>query len=311
MNLPKHFRWLPDEATSSRLTAERPPVVLDGQAVLGPVCSARLCLQCLDHVRPSEVEALSEADQALLFGAAQTAMLLDDSPSFLFVVKDVQGRYVSFNTSLMCRLGVSRPEDLRDRLASAIWPADLARRFAEQDAWIRQHQQPLLHQLDPILLPDRRPGWCVTHKYPLHSGSGQLLGILCMSRDVMGVPRTAAEAGLILAADLMTKHSEQKLTVADLAALAGMGSARFSSLVRRIYGQSPMDFIVRNRVRAACMRLRAGKEALLDVALACGFYDQAQFSRQFKRVTGMVPSNYRQSVAQPHTGIWRWDGYLR
>jgi AraC-like DNA-binding protein len=253
---------------------------------------------------------LGEPDRALLLGAAQTALLFDDSPGCLFVVKDAQGRYVSFNASLSRRVGAECLRSLQGRLATDIWPLPLAQRYEAQDDWVRQYRAPLLHQLDPILLPDRSPGWCITHKFPLHARDDQLVGILCLSRDVVGLARRDSEQHLTLAVDRMTKHCEARQPVAELAALAGLSPERFANLIRRIYGMSPVGFVLRNRIRQACLRLRGSKESLLDVALAAGFYDQAQFSRQFKRVMGMVPSSYRQTRPSEHQGLWRWDGML-
>jgi len=255
-------------------------------------------------------DGLSETGRSLLLGAAQTALLFDDSPGFLFVVKDAQGRYVSFNASLSRRVGTESARSLEGRLATEIWPAELAQRFEVQDDWVRQHQTPLLHQLDPILLPDRSPGWCITHKFPLHARDDQLVGILCLSRDVPGLVRRDSEQRLTLAVDQMTKHCEARLQVAELAELAGLNPARFAVLIRRIYGLSPLSFVLRSRIRQACLRLRGGNESLLEVALAAGFYDQAQFSRQFKRVMGMVPSSYRRTRPSGHQGLWRWGGML-
>ncbi|MDT8997776.1 AraC family transcriptional regulator [Paucibacter sp. APW11] len=256
-------------------------------------------------------DAAPAAEQALLFGAAQTAMLFDGIAGFLFVVKDRSGRYVSFNASLLQRLGLHGDEQrLRGRTAVELWPGDLSNRYRLQDEWVIERQVPLLYQLDPILLPGGKPGWCVTHKYPLCSEQGRLLGILCLSRDVPGLAREREDEALMQAVDRMSKCSAERLLISELADLAGLSQARFASRVRRIYGVSPMEFIQRNRVRAACAMLLHGDEPLLQVALACGFYDQAQFSRQFRRIVGMVPSAYRQLGAGAAVSPWRWDGGL-
>lgn len=241
------------------------------------------------------------SDQALLFGAAQTAMLFDGMAGFLFVVKDCDGRYVSFNTSLTQRLGCQSGEGaLRGRTAVELWPDDLSSRYRSQDEWVLQRQAPLLYQLDPILLPGGQPGWAVTHKYPLCSERGHLAGILCLSRDVPGLPRDADDQRLIQSIDRMSKHCSERISVSELAAQSGLTQSRFAALVRRIYGVSPMEFIIANRVRSACERLLRSQDPMLEVALTCGFYDQAQFSRQFRRVVGMSPSAYRQQgSAQP------------
>jgi len=253
-------------------------------------------VQCWNLLPDDDLES-----QALLRGAAQTAMLFDGVPGLLFVVKDNAGRYVSFNASLVRRLGRREPGRLQGQPARALWPAELARRYEHQDDWVAAHRQPLLQQLDPILLAEGLPGWAVTHKFPLLNARGEQRGLLSLSRDIAGLARAAVDEGLVEAVDRMTKQSEGRLTVAELSELAGLRPASFARLMRRIYGMGPMEFIVHNRVRFAAQRLHAGAECLSEVALGCGFYDQAQFCRQFRRVMGLSPSQYREQARQAPT----------
>lgn len=264
----------------------------------------------LPRIDESRSEAATE--QALLFGAAQTAMLFEGLAGFLFVVKDRAGRYVSFNASLLQRLGLPQDARLRGRTVTELWPETLSCRYRAQDEWVLSRRSPLLYQLDPILLPGGGAGWCVTHKYPLCSAGGQLHGILCLSKDVPGLRRDEGDGALVEAVDAMTKTCERRHTVAQLASMAGLGQARFSALVRRVFGMSPQEFIVRHRVRAACALLRQDGESLMDVALGCGFYDQAQFSRQFRRIVGMAPSAYRRLWVSHPTGLmpWPWEPWV-
>ncbi|HLO93255.1 MAG TPA: helix-turn-helix domain-containing protein [Burkholderiaceae bacterium] len=289
--------------------AERPGVDRTGAERThagGPWCEGP-GRACTDEAR---VEAATE--QALLFGAAQTAMLFEGLAGFLFVVKDRAGRYVSFNASLLQRLGLPQDAALRGRTVTELWPDALSSRYLAQDEWVLSRCSPLLYQLDPILLPGGSAGWCVTHKYPLCSVGGQLHGILCLSKDVPGLRRDAGDAALVEAVDAMTTTCERRHSVAQLAGMAGLSRVRFSALVRRVFGMSPLEFIVRHRVRAACTLLRQDEESLLDVALGCGFYDQAQFSRQFRRVVGMAPSAYRRQwalqTAEPVP--WPWEPWV-
>ncbi len=56
---------------------------------------------------------------------------------------------------------------------------------------------------------------------------------------------------------------------------------------------TPTNFITLARVNAARAMLAQGAESLGEVAHKCGFYDQSQFSRLFKRETGITPKEYR------------------
>jgi len=53
------------------------------------------------------------------------------------------------------------------------------------------------------------------------------------------------------------------------------------------------DYIREVRIDYARRRLLGSKEALVEIALAAGFADQTHFTRSFKRVTGMTPTEFR------------------
>ncbi len=53
------------------------------------------------------------------------------------------------------------------------------------------------------------------------------------------------------------------------------------------------DFIREVRVDYARRRLLGSNEPLVEIAIAAGFADQTHFTRSFKRVTGMTPSEFR------------------
>ncbi|MDB4538106.1 helix-turn-helix domain-containing protein, partial [Akkermansiaceae bacterium] len=62
---------------------------------------------------------------------------------------------------------------------------------------------------------------------------------------------------------------------------------------KKLFGIAPMQFVLRSRVNAARTILSRGSQSLGEVALECGFYDQGQFGRIFKRETGLTPGEYR------------------
>ena len=65
---------------------------------------------------------------------------------------------------------------------------------------------------------------------------------------------------------------------------------------RRHFGQTLGECARRARVRRAAALLACGRQPIADVALDCGFCDQAHLTRSFKAVMGVTPAAYRAAV---------------
>lgn len=93
--------------------------------------------------------------------------------------------------------------------------------------------------------------------------------------------------------DHVAQHYSRPIRVEDMAREAGLSASHFAQLFKQTIGLSPMQFVMNYRVEQAKKKLAQHDTALIDIALSCGFSDQAHFSRQFKLVEGEPPSKYR------------------
>ena len=73
-----------------------------------------------------------------------------------------------------------------------------------------------------------------------------------------------------------------------------MSVYRFSRRIRSLFGLTPAQLIAQTRLDAARAMLAAGSAPIAEIAIACGYCDQSAFSRQFRRVAGLTPTEYRQ-----------------
>src|SRR5262245_28066974 len=78
-----------------------------------------------------------------------------------------------------------------------------------------------------------------------------------------------------------------------LAVACGVGATRLNELVREHAHLTPAMLLRRERVRAACARLLAGRERIVEVGYAVGFEAESTFHRHFLTFTGMAPAAYR------------------
>jgi AraC family transcriptional regulator len=93
--------------------------------------------------------------------------------------------------------------------------------------------------------------------------------------------------------DHIDHHITTRVLVADLCALVQRSEAHFSRSFRRTFGHSPHAFVVRRRVELAAQYMIQSDSPLSDIALRCGFVDQAHLCKHFRRITGESPAAWR------------------
>jgi AraC family transcriptional regulator len=89
------------------------------------------------------------------------------------------------------------------------------------------------------------------------------------------------------------KHLNEPIRVEDLSEVASLSTTYFSRAFRRSFGETPHAYLIRRRVDHARHLLLTSDIALSEVALACGFADQAHLCRQFRHGVGTSPAAWR------------------
>lgn len=88
---------------------------------------------------------------------------------------------------------------------------------------------------------------------------------------------------------------QQSISIESMASALGYHRAHLSKAFKARTGLSPKQFLMHVRINKA-KELLGGSFSIEQVASAVGFNDNLYFSRQFRKETGMSPSDYRASV---------------
>jgi AraC family transcriptional regulator len=99
--------------------------------------------------------------------------------------------------------------------------------------------------------------------------------------------------------DYIDVHLTNKITLMDLAAVAGLSRMHFASQFRMATGLRPHEFLLRRRIRRAEELLRNSRMAIVEIALTVGFQTQAHFTTVFKRFVGCTPRQWRTTGQLP------------
>ena len=103
------------------------------------------------------------------------------------------------------------------------------------------------------------------------------------------------ERHLLRAKDLADRRYADDLTVADMAGAAGLSAAYFSREFRRVFGESPHQYLLTRRLERAAALLRDTDRPVTRICHDVGLASLGSFTTSFRRVHGMTPTAYRAS----------------
>jgi AraC family transcriptional regulator len=90
-------------------------------------------------------------------------------------------------------------------------------------------------------------------------------------------------------------HITERILVADLSAVIQLSAAHFSRAFKRTFGESPHAFVIRRRLEFAAHYLSQTDASVSDIALRCGFADQAHLCKAFRQAMGLSPASWRRA----------------
>ena len=100
---------------------------------------------------------------------------------------------------------------------------------------------------------------------------------------------------LLRAKDLVDARYRDRLDVPALARAAHLSPAHFSREFRRVFGESPHQYLLTRRLERAAALLRSTDRSVADICITVGLRSVGSFTTSFGRAFGMSPTEYRAS----------------
>ena len=226
--------------------------------------------------------------------AEQVLELFDALPDVYLFVKDRASRFVRVNTAFLQLHGCASPVDPVGRSDYDFHPPALAAQYVAEDRRVMRAGRALRDR--PWLVTDHTgvPRWYLCTKLPLFDAAGRVCGIAGVLRPLDHAGRAPTEyKRLTPVIERVLTNYRQPLAVADLARRAGLSASQLQREFRRLFAMTVGEYILRLRLLVARRRLRTTSETVGRIAVECGFYDQAHFTRAFKKHTGQTPLEFR------------------
>ena len=234
-------------------------------------------------------------------GSEALAQGFEQMRGVLFCLKDVRGRYLYANTAFLKRARIAGQDQLVGKTSQQLFPELLAAGYERQDATVLSGRGDIRDRLEMITNADGSLGWYLSDKVPVRGGTGKVVGLASVSRDLHLPAADDPRIGeFAKALKRMRREYSESLRITQLAEECGMSLSKFERLMRSILHVSPRQLLTRIRVEAAAEKLKFNRQSIGEIALECGFCDQPTFSKQFKAVTGMTAGEYRRLVVRSH-----------
>lgn len=113
--------------------------------------------------------------------------------------------------------------------------------------------------------------------------------------DVFGSHAFAADrSAMQIVIDHIDANLDKPLPVEELAKVSGLSRAHFSRVFAESEGVPPAEFVLQQRMqRAAKLLTKAAFIPVKEVAIMSGFDDANYFSKVFRRIYGINPTEFR------------------
>jgi len=215
---------------------------------------------------------------------------LEDAPLWM---KDEAGHYQWVNVSFLLNFGLSDRHEVIGRTDYDLCGELMANQYRIDDERVLKGER-ILSRIELVGRFDHTARWCVTSKIPLHDATGRIVGTAGITRP-LGEKEVGARAGsaMSIAIRYISQHYGDRITNLDLAKASGLSVRAFERQFRAAYESSPHDYIRQLRVRMSCSALVFSQKSLAEIASEFGFADQSHFTKEFRRVMGGTPRDYR------------------
>jgi len=172
------------------------------------------------------------------------------------------------------------------RQAPRAWPQG-----PSEPALIDAGVRALAHEIRRVLLREKESSRAYLE--------GLAEATLVRALQVLGAPRSPrppvrlAPINLRRVCEHIDSRLDERITVAELAAVAGLSRGHFSRAFQAATNETPHTFILLRRLDAVRRRLEEGYADLAHLAAQTGFSSHAHMTTAFTRAFGVTPRDYR------------------
>lgn len=92
------------------------------------------------------------------------------------------------------------------------------------------------------------------------------------------------------------RHLSKEVSLEEVAEFIGLNASYFSQLFKQSTGETFVKYRIKQRMERAKQLLAEPHQRITDISYEIGYADHPHFTKTFKKVTGLTPSEYREKL---------------
>ncbi len=223
--------------------------------------------------------------------------LFDFLSDIFFFVKDAKSRFIMANRPFLNILGADKVDDIIGLTDHNFFPPNIADRYLEEDRFVLKNGQMTCERLWLVPNSDNTLKWYLSTKMPLFDKDNRIIGLAGTMKnfaDVGNLPEPYKEMSAVV--QYINDNFTTDIQITSLAEIASLSVSQFDRRFKKVFGISPLKYITKTRIDAACIAIEKTHQTLTQIAYSTGFNDHSYFTKVFIRTIGKTPTEYRRQV---------------
>ncbi len=115
-------------------------------------------------------------------------------------------------------------------------------------------------------------------------------------KSMSTITRKLTQDAIAAVTQFLENNIGKKLKFHEVAEFAGLSESSLKALFRMRMGQGVMSYFANMKINRAKILIREGNYNITQISMELGYDSIHEFSRRFKKITGMSPTEYARSV---------------
>lgn len=226
-------------------------------------------------------------------GIQQIVHMFDLLPNTLFWIKNEHSEIIYANQAFLDTYGFKSLSRVIGKSDNALSPPHIAKQFIMDDKKVMSGEL-VTNRVELNSNPNGEFAWFSTTKRPLLNRRNEIVGSYGFTYHLERSSHELSSISAIKApVEFIRKNYHQDISIEDLARLAFLSVSALERRFKKYLSKTPKRFLNEIRLENARRLLIETQHPIIEIAYQCGFSEHSYFSKQFKALFGILPSQLR------------------